>query len=357
MTHTSGIPRMGKLDYYSRPDHDVTEKELLDGLKGLALDFVPGTKSVYSNLAVGVAGIVVGRASGLPYREFVTQRILKPLGMTSTFWDQSAVPTERLATGYQLVKGEHKKHPHWRFGASEALGGLYTTATDMARYVGFQLSAWPPSSGPERKPARRATVRESQLIAGYGRPDMQTYGANWAPMKVPKLGFVVAHTGGTFAYVANVSMAPQAGLGVVLMTNMGDQTLKSISTISGLGIKVLTLLAKHDPKVKVVVTPQLEGAIKWVQQQLHKPDRDAIEQRFDEVMKKVATVDRLVEIFTKAGVGLGPCSSYEPVKKKGKHGVVVNLQCEKGKAQLMVHVGPGPEYLLNGFSIYDIDSD
>jgi len=123
LTHTSGLPRVGELDYYTRPDQSVTEAELMAALDAAALEFSPGTRTRYSNLAFGLAGLAVGRASGQPFREVVAERLLAPLQMDSTVWEPEAVPPERLATGYALEEGRRVPVHHWRLGAAEGMGG------------------------------------------------------------------------------------------------------------------------------------------------------------------------------------------------------------------------------------------
>ena len=51
MTHSSGLPNMGRFDD-TRTDRGVTEQEVLQSLDGFALAYVPGTAVRYSNLGL-----------------------------------------------------------------------------------------------------------------------------------------------------------------------------------------------------------------------------------------------------------------------------------------------------------------
>ena len=82
------------------------------------------------------------------YRDYVEQRILRPLGMTSTRWEASAVPAGHLAKGYQWKDGAWMEEPPLADGSFGAMGGLITTGRDLARYVAFLLSAWPAARRP-----------------------------------------------------------------------------------------------------------------------------------------------------------------------------------------------------------------
>jgi len=88
--HTSGIrdqwDLLGLAGWrYSRDL--ITDDDVLQLLaKQKDLNFTPGERHLYSNSGYTLLAVVVNRASGKPFREFTTERIFKPLGMTSTFF-------------------------------------------------------------------------------------------------------------------------------------------------------------------------------------------------------------------------------------------------------------------------------
>jgi CubicO group peptidase (beta-lactamase class C family) len=223
VTHSSGLPRMGELHWGD--GHEVTRLDLRDAAAHAVLELVPGTRSAYSNLAMALAGPIVARAAQEPYRAYVDQHILGPLGMTHTVWDREAVPEDRLAQGWAEAKGGGftTAGAHWRFGAAEGMGGLYSSVADLSRYVSFQLSAWPPRDGPDEGPLRRSSVRESHLLAGLSWPAARGFGVNWIVSTEPRLGHVVFHNGQTEGYHAVIFMLPERGVGVVAL---GPATFK-----------------------------------------------------------------------------------------------------------------------------------
>ncbi len=95
LTHSSGLP-------FAEVDHLVAfGKETMPGLDGVlssylagvrALDFAPGTSSAYNNWNYLVLGVLVERVSRMPYETFVTQSILRPLGMTHTVFRHADEP-------------------------------------------------------------------------------------------------------------------------------------------------------------------------------------------------------------------------------------------------------------------------
>ncbi len=58
---------------------------------GIPFSNAPGVAFEYSNTGYALLGRVVANASKMRYRDYVDANILRPLGMTSTFWEASAV--------------------------------------------------------------------------------------------------------------------------------------------------------------------------------------------------------------------------------------------------------------------------
>jgi CubicO group peptidase (beta-lactamase class C family) len=221
VTHTSGLPRVGKLSYAD--GHEVTEKEILAGLGGLRLEHAPGVVSSYSNLGMALAGLVVARVAEEDYESFVTRRLLAPLGMTSSGWDPSRMPGVPLAQGFRR-RGDRLEPASslWKLGAASAMGGLFSSVGDMARFAAFELAAWPPRDDPDPGPLRRGSVRESQSIAGFVPAGRQGFGVNWVVIDDPRIGRVAFHNGSTEAYCASLWLLPERGLGVVAMAGVSD---------------------------------------------------------------------------------------------------------------------------------------
>ena len=91
------------------------------------------------------------------------ERVLEPLGLGSTVWSAGDLPPQRIATGYRPAgEGFTAEVPLADGGDFAALGGLYSSVRDLARWSGVFLDAEPPRDAPERAPVSRATLREMQ---------------------------------------------------------------------------------------------------------------------------------------------------------------------------------------------------
>ena len=136
LTHTSGITEYTEgegVDVDLRKDY--TEDELVELAKRAPLDFAPGTKWSYSNTGYLLLGALMRRASGEFYVDYLTRRIFKPLGMTTTrvISEEDIVPNR--AAGYRLVDGV-LKNQEWVAPTlnTTADGALYLSVLDMVRW-------------------------------------------------------------------------------------------------------------------------------------------------------------------------------------------------------------------------------
>jgi CubicO group peptidase (beta-lactamase class C family) len=220
LTHSSGLSRDGVLPKLRDGGHVPTTGELVATLDGQRLLFAPGAGYEYSNQGAAFLGVVIARASGEPFEQHVERSLLTPLAMNDSAFAPRPAWGTRLATGYSVHDGEWKREELTPAGATAATGHLYASAPDLAKYVAFELSAWPPSDAPSTGPVRRSTLRESQLVFGMQPPKPDAEGAYWVLESEPGVGLVVSHGGTIDGFHAEVRFAPELGVGVVAMTNV-----------------------------------------------------------------------------------------------------------------------------------------
>ncbi len=99
----------------------------------------PDTKTRYSNVGPTIVGKAIEVQSGQPYAEYQQKHVLGPLGMTSSAWTMNDRLRPRLAKGrMRIARGDGDYHfdaaPEFELGTLPA-GNLYTTASDLARFV------------------------------------------------------------------------------------------------------------------------------------------------------------------------------------------------------------------------------
>ena len=112
------------------------------------LENQPGTKFAYVNAGINTVGRIVEVASGIPYEQFLQERILTPLGMTDTTFFPDASQLARLANTYQESPDKHglvkllgpltpvPGKPRWPVFPA---GGLFSTAADLLKFYRMLL--------------------------------------------------------------------------------------------------------------------------------------------------------------------------------------------------------------------------
>ena len=200
---------------------------------GLSLSNAPGLAFEYSNLGYALLGQVITQVAGMPYQQYITREILRPLGMNDTVWNYTAVPAGKLALGYRGTTGGWAPEPLLGDGTYGAMGGLLTTIPDFARYTALHLAAWPARPEPDDGLVRRATLREmhqpaviSRLTAGAknlaGEPAPFVtgygYGLRWTLDHQDVVS--VGHSGGLPGFGSNFTFFPDHGVAVISFANL-----------------------------------------------------------------------------------------------------------------------------------------
>lgn len=200
---------------------------------GLSFAWVPGTRFEYSNTGYGILGRLITNVAGREYRDVVRERLLEPLGMDSTGYLEEEVADDRKAHGYVWRNDEYVEEPIDGYGALAAMGGIFTTVEDLAKWTAGFLDALPPRDGPDvPHPLSRATRREMQqpnVPIGFrvthssadATPDVEVmaYGYGLFTVDDARIGRVIGHGGGYPGFGTGMRWHPASGLGVIALTN------------------------------------------------------------------------------------------------------------------------------------------
>lgn len=341
LTHTAGLPPVASFSY-TQGDHDVTRAELLSGLDRITLAAAPGTREVYSNFGMALLGLVIERVTGLAYRDYVSRELFAPLGMSASYWTEADVPRGRLATAYAPGPRGPQKVKHWRLGASEAAGGIYTSLRDLARYAAFQLAAYPPRSEPESGPVRRSTVRESHAVQHHSGLTVTSRGPEasvsatatglglaWWNDETCELEQLVWHPGGTEGYTAALLLLPQRGVGLVLLINSFEAKDRAITD------RALAILRESGglSRRTLPVSPALAQAMARVAALYTNYSDRAYAELFSKTLSAAVPGAQVVELTRRLTRLHGACKDPLPVEVLSASSARFRLPCERGALQ------------------------
>ena len=232
-THVSGLPRLpDNLDLMAaNPYANYTANDLFDFLKTHKLKREPGTVDVYSNLGVGLLGVLLSRKQKLDYESLLRKRISEPLQMADTSITLSKDQSNRLAPPHD---GSLTRPPNWEFDALAGAGAIRSTAGDMMKFLRANLN---PPNGDTGKAIELAFTRQLES-KGVGSSAM---GFGWLINSGTNTHW---HNGGTAGYHSIVFVNRKQKRALVILSNT------STTEIDQLGSQIMALLSGQDVQPK-----------------------------------------------------------------------------------------------------------
>ena len=217
-THTSGLDREPEdTETYLKGPVSDWEKVLIAALPKTRYAFEPGTHYSYSNIGYAALGAALSRAAGQSYVDYVTQRIFKPLGMTSSFFEPNDQMRSRISRGYinedGKIDSETAEREHQGRGYKVPNGAIYTTVEDLARFVAFQLG--------EEAPAvlKKESLDESFESLLTANPAFKRgYGIGFEVLRLDEV-VLYGHSGGVAGYQAQAFFDRSSRTGVIILRN------------------------------------------------------------------------------------------------------------------------------------------
>jgi CubicO group peptidase (beta-lactamase class C family) len=170
-----------------------------------------GAEYHYSNIGIDLAGYALQRRVGMPFARIVKEFVFDPIGMqASTFDATDALASPNMTRGH-VGAFETPRIPVPMVPS----GAMYSTISDMARYVAFQLAGG-------RVDGQQ--VLSEGLLAEMARPQFpvpnQIDGYGLGLYNVASFGGVkLLHGGGGYGFSTDQRWMPAYGLGVVALCN------------------------------------------------------------------------------------------------------------------------------------------
>ena len=216
--------------------------------------FSPGEHFFYNNAAWRMLGAIVQEVSGMPFHEYVTENVIRPLRMSRSTFDidqlnadsDHLTPHRKNADGIEPTDFPYPNPVHnTDFSFLSAAGGITSSVMEMSRYVNMLIEQ---GRYPGGRLISQRSMRDMQTLhirepdgyyglTGYG------FGLGVTPNFLGET--LVDHGGSIIVSTARMSFVPSERIGVVMMGNSSGMSYPPIAEA------VLAILMGEDPETAV----------------------------------------------------------------------------------------------------------
>lgn len=219
LTHTSGLKSYTGLDGFELRRH-LTQDQFILALGRHPLEFQPGEAWKYCNTGYNLLGFIVENVSAKSYWDFLSERILQPLGMSATANRLPAHIIPDRAAGYEQTNHVWINRDCDLTDVFSA-GAILSNADDLARW-NASLDTGTVLTGETRRQMWTPTKLNNGTVTNYG--------FGWYIDRLQ--GHTnIGHSGSTSGFSASLQRFPDDHLAIIILTNTDEQ--------------IATALAKH----------------------------------------------------------------------------------------------------------------
>jgi CubicO group peptidase (beta-lactamase class C family) len=209
LNHTSGIHDYTEFLDFARGG-DPKAEETAKSLTGKPLDFAPGTKWAYSNSNYLLLGVLIEKVSGKFYGDLLTERIFKPLGMTTARINSDAALIPNRAAGYEPTPDGPRNQSYVPPNVNTyADGSVVMSLRDMVKWDAALNTDVPLPKDVRDQMWTPATLKDGKKTE---------YGCGWMVRAVNGRQ-VIEHGGAWQGFTANISRYVDDKLTVIVLTN------------------------------------------------------------------------------------------------------------------------------------------
>jgi CubicO group peptidase (beta-lactamase class C family) len=212
--HTSGITELGEMEELRAMklmrNPTVTRDDMYKVISRHAFMFPTGTMQLYSNSNFWLLGLVVEKASGMTYEEYIEKKIFEPLGMTRSMYCNSSENVPRRAYGHGMRNGRSGRVTPIVHTATYAAGAICSTAEDLITWLQSLHGGKVLTPRSYAEMMRPATLNDGTPL----RYSMGLFvGEDSHGLKF------IGHDGGGFGFSSQTRWYSSARMAVVVLTN------------------------------------------------------------------------------------------------------------------------------------------
>lgn len=246
MSHRSGLIREPPRGSYFDPE-PPSLAQTIASVNDIPLVYEPGQKIKYSNAAIAAVGLTVETVDGRPFAQAARQRILKPLGMSSSDFEPTDAVKKKLSKAVMWTyHGRDFPAPTFELGEGPA-GCMYSTVNDLSKFISAMFAE---GQGVNGRVVKAATLKE-MLTPQFAKKDETTgFGLGFA------LGELegqrrVGHGGAIYGFSTELAFLPEAKLGAVVIANK-DVTNRVTTRIADAALRLMLATQAQKPLPKLL---------------------------------------------------------------------------------------------------------
>ena len=215
-SHSSGLPRTFQIFSEGSTRKQPSMDEVIHEYGVLVTP--PNERYYYSNVGMGTVAHIVSRVSGRDFGEFLQDKVLKPLGLSHSYFDTDLSRRDEMAQRYD---DQGNAFPFY-VTSTPGTGELYASAHDVARFAMFHL---------KDHLADQQPILSDEQIDELHRPVIRifadrSYGIGWMVGRAFDGSTVLYHGGGQAGVVTVMMLLPSHDISCVVLTNQeADQDL------------------------------------------------------------------------------------------------------------------------------------
>lgn len=224
LTHTSGMRRDGiRNGFWTLEEDFLNQNQLIEQIHDTKNPYPNNERFKYSNFGPSVLGQLIESVAGTSYNKYVSENIIKPLGLKNTGPDYDKNNASRMATGHgRYIPGKQREeYPHVKTNAMSPATGFYSNTEDLCKYISAQFLN-------NNKLVSRESKKEMQRVQWVTDDDEIKRGLGCGIWKVDNTK-IVGHSGGFPGFITQIAWDNKSQLGVVVLTNSWDGMASEIA--------------------------------------------------------------------------------------------------------------------------------
>ncbi|HEY4132701.1 MAG TPA: serine hydrolase [Gemmatimonadaceae bacterium] len=230
LTHRTGLPGIDQ--FWVRWHY--TTADMIRRLRYVKPETSLRTTWDYNNVMYSLAGVIIERASGMSWENFIRQRIFTPLGMNESETLVSEIKGKsNVAIPHVLLGDSVRAVPMRSTDAIASAGSVWSSVSDMSKWMRFILDSGrvggkqliaPATFREIVAPQIRAPMEEYPALQ-LAKPTFFSYGLGWFVQDYRDHP-VLMHTGSIDGECAIIGLMPSEHIGVYVLENLDHAELR-----------------------------------------------------------------------------------------------------------------------------------